>query len=158
MTATKPFNPRSFTAAPQQIQKKAILIAPVERVWEVIANHQGMTEWVPMIKEVHLVTPDTEGAWGEGCERHCQFGPDLLKEKIVHWDPPYGYAYAIGDMHLVRDHVGYIQLIPTGDKTEVIWTQYFHPNGNFVKNFMAKNIMMPSVMSKALKNAAKLIA
>ena len=111
-----------------------------------------MTQWVPMIKDVHLVKPDTNGNWKEGCERHCQFGADLLEEKIVHWDEPYGYAYTISDMHLVKNHVGYIALKEKLDGTLLTWTQYFHPNGNFIKKWMAKNIMLPYVMKKALKN------
>ena len=152
---SKNFNPRQFTSAPQQIRKKSFIDAPIEEVWAIVADHQGMTEWMPMISQVNLVEANDAGEWGEGCERHCQFGPDTLKEKIVHWNPPYGYAYAISDMHLVRDHVGYMQLIPVGEGTEVIWTQYFHPNGNLLKNFMAKNIMLPTVMARGLKNLAK---
>jgi uncharacterized protein YndB with AHSA1/START domain len=157
MTATK-FNPRQFTSAPQQIRKKTVVAAPIEDVWKIVSDHQGMTQWMPMISHVELVKANDAGEWGEGCERHCKFGPDLLEEKIVHWDPPYSYAYAISDMHLVKNHVGHLRLISTGGGTEVIWTQYFHPNGNLLKNFVAKSIMLPSVMSKALKNLGKQIA
>lgn len=147
-----------FTKAPQQIKKTHFIAAPIESVWQIVADHQGMTQWVPMIKQVDLVKEDRDGHWGEGSERHCQFGPDLLQEKIVHWDPPYGYAYMIGDMHLVKDHLGHLQLSPTPEGTTITWTQYFQPNGNFLKRFMAKNVMMPNVMSKALKNLSKKVA
>jgi len=148
----KNFDPKQHTNAPLQIEKSRLINAPTDKVWDVVGDHQGMTNWMPMIRHVDLVQSNASGNWEEGCERHCQFGPDLLKEKIVHWDPPYGYAYSISDMHLVRDHVAFISLQPQGDKTLVTWTQYFRPNGNAVKNFVAKSIMMPTVMSKALKN------
>lgn len=158
-TTTKQlFDATQFTAAPRQIRKTSLIPAPIEKVWAVVADHRGMTGWMPMIKHVELVKENAAGEWGEGCERHCQFGPDLLEEKIVHWDPPYGYAYAIADMHLVRDHVAHIELREREGGTEVIWTQYFRPNGNFVKNFVAKNVMMPGVMARALKNLAKEVA
>lgn len=147
-----------YTDAPQQIQKTRLIDAAIEDVWKVVSDHQGMTQWMPMIKQVDLVQANTAGEWGEGCERHCHFGPDLLQEKIVHWDPPYGYAYMIGDMHLVKNHLGYIQLTPTNEGTLITWMQYFHPNGNFLKRFMAKRVMMPSVMSKALKNLNRKVA
>ena len=149
------FQSSKFTQSPLQILKTAYIDAPIEKVWEVVADHQGMTQWVPMIKHVELTIPGDQGDWGEGCERQCQFGPDLLKEKIVHWDPPYGYAYSIEDMHLVKDHVGHIALERVGDETKVTWRQYFQPNGNLVKNLVAKHLMMPNVMKKALKNLAK---
>jgi len=97
-----------FTDAPQQIQKTHFINAPIEKVWEVVADHKGMTQWMPMI--------------------------------------------------LVKGHLGHIELIKEGNGTKVNWTQYFYPNGNFIKRFMAKNVMMPSVMSKALKNLNKKVA
>ncbi len=151
----KTFNKTAFTKAPQQLQFSRVVKAPIQEVWNVVADHQGMTQWMPMIKHVNLVKPNAEGSWGEGCERHCQFGSDLLQEKIVHWDPPYGYAYMIADMHLVKNHVGYIQLTEKMEGTQVTWTQYFDPNGNFAKKWIAKNIMLPSVMKKALVNLEK---
>ncbi|MEL6919212.1 MAG: SRPBCC family protein, partial [Bacteroidota bacterium] len=131
------------------------LDAPITKVWKVVADHQGMTQWMPMIRHVDLVAPDQEGNWGEGCERHCSFGPDLLKEKIAHWDPPYGYAYRIADMHLVKDHIAHIKLTEKLDGTLVTWTQYFYPQGNAAKKWMAKNVMLPFIMKKALKNLEK---
>jgi len=147
-----------FTDAPKQIEKEQFIKAPIDKVWKIVADHQGMTQWMPMIKHVNLVKADAEGEWGEGCERHCQFGPDLLQEKIVYWDAPNGYAYMISDMHLVKGHLGHIQLVSENGGTRVKWTQYFHPNGNFIKRFMAKRVMMPNVMAKALKNLNKKVA
>lgn len=151
----KKFNPKEHTDAPQQIHKSRLIPAPIEKVWSVVADHKGMTQWMPFIKHVELVAPDSAGSWGEGCERHCQFGSDLLKETIAHWDPPYGYAYSIADMHLVADHLGHIALVEKLDGTLVSWTQYYNPQGNALKKWMAKNVMLPKVMSKALKNLEK---
>ena len=147
------FNPLNYTDAPQQIRKTRVVDARIEDVWDVVADHQGMTQWMPMISHVDLKTPDAEGGWGEGCERNCKFGPDLLEETVVHWDPPSGYAYSIADMHLVRDHVAHISLERVGEgKTQVTWTQYFRPNGFAAKAWFAKTVMMPWVMNKALGN------
>ncbi len=154
----KSFDPKEFTKAPKQMQFSRLVKAPIEEVWAVVADHQGMTQWMPMIKHVELIKPDDKGTWGEGCERHCTFGSDLLEEKIVFWDAPYGYAYRIADMHIVKDHLGHIQLLEKLDGTLVTWTQYYHPNGNAVKRWMAKNVMLPSVMKKALKNLEKKVA
>jgi hypothetical protein len=157
-TSPRLFNAKNFTSAPQQIRKTRYIDAPIEDVWAIVANHGGMTEWMPMISHVELTKSNDAGEFSEGCERECQFGPDLLKEKIIFWDAPYGYAYSIADMHLVRDHVGHFQLIPSGSGTEVIWRQYFYPNSNFAMNFVSRRVMMPSVMGKALKNLDKKIA
>ena len=151
----KELNIRKFTDAPKQMVISKWIKAPLQDVWEVVSDHEGMTQWIPMIKQVDLVEANAAGEWGEGCERHCKFGTDLLKEKIVHWDPPFGYAYMIGDMHLVKNHLGHFKLEETNGGTLVTWTQYFYPNGNAIKRWMAKNIMLPSVMKKGLKNLQK---
>ncbi len=153
----KKFNVTQFTEAPQQLQFSRIVNAPIREVWKIISDHQGMTQWMPMIKHVDLVIPDKKGGWEEGCERHCQFGGDVLKEKIAYWNPPYGYAYMIEDMHIVKDHVGHIELTEKLEGTLVTWSQYFYPQGNFAKKWMAKNVMLPFVMKKALKNLEKKI-
>lgn len=152
------FNPKQHTKAPEQLRKTRTIAAAIEEVWAIVADHGGMTQWMPMISHVELTKANAAGEFSEGCERECQFGPDLLKEKIVFWDAPYGYAYNIADMHLVRDHIGYMQLESVPEGTKLTWTQYFYPNSNFAMNFIARRIMMPGVMTKALKNLAKKVA
>lgn len=151
----KTLNIKEFTHASEQIKVNRLIKASITKVWQVVADHQGMTQWMPMIKHVNLVKPDKQGTWEAGCERHCQFGNDLLQEKIAFWDPPYGYAYMISDMHIVKNHLGHIQLTEKLEGTLVTWTQYFEPQGNFMKKWMAKNVMLPQVMKKALKNLEK---
>ncbi|MEM9547184.1 MAG: SRPBCC family protein [Bacteroidota bacterium] len=148
----KKFNPDDFTNAPRQLQKSRLINASKHKIWPIVADHKGMASWMPMIKHVDLVKQGVHKDWGDGCERHCQFGPDLLEEKIVFWDEPNGYAYQISDMHLVKNHLGYISLESKGDGTQITWTQYFKPNGNFVKQIISKHIMMPFIMSRALAN------
>ena len=149
---------KQFTNAPKQLMVERTVNAPIADVWNIVADHQGMTSWMPMIKQVDLIESNQAGNWEAGSERHCQFGADLLKEKIVHWDPPYGYAYMISDMHIVKDHLGYFQLEEVPEGTKITWTQYFVPNGNAVKNWMSKNVMLPSVMKKALRNLRNKVA
>ena len=85
-TAPRTFNATDYTDAPQQIQKTRYVDAPIEEVWAIVADHGGMTQWVPMISAVDLTATNHAGEFAEGCERQCKFGPDLLKEKIVFWD------------------------------------------------------------------------
>ena len=81
--------------------------------------------------------------------------PDLLKEKIVHWDAPYSYAYMIADNHLVKDHLGHFTITQKNGYCLVTWDQYFYPQGIPLKKWMMKNLMMPNVMKRALKNLNK---
>lgn len=151
-------NVRKFTDAPQQLSIKKEIAATPEEIWTTLSDHQGMTQWMPMIKSVDLVKEDDNGTWGEGCERHCQFGPDLLKERIVHWEAPYSYAYMIADNHLVKGHLGHFTIVPQNGYCLVTWDQYFYPQGMALKKWVMKNVMMPNVMKKALKNLGKKVA
>ncbi len=65
---------RKFIDAPHQLSIKREIKASPEEIWRTLSDHQGMTQWMPMIKNVDLVKADEHGEWGEGCERHCQFG------------------------------------------------------------------------------------
>lgn len=146
---------RKYTDAPHQISITRNIRAKPEDIWRTLSDHQGMTQWMPMIKQVDLVKADENGAWEEGSERHCQFGPDLLKEKIVHWNAPTSYAYMIADNHIVKSHLGHFTITDKGNYCIVTWDQYFYPQGFAVKKWMMKNFMLPNVMKKALKNLDK---
>ena len=37
----KTFEIKQFTNSPLQITKKKIIYAPIERVWEIVADHKG---------------------------------------------------------------------------------------------------------------------
>jgi len=148
----KPFNPAALTTAPYQFSKRRNIPFTPEKIWPVIADHKGMTTWMPMITHVEITNEGNDGNLGLNCERECQFGPDLLREKIVYWNEPYSYAYMIADgsVPFASGHLGYIEINPKSNGSEVIWHQYFRPKG--FKGWMMKYIMMPIVMKKALKN------
>ncbi len=151
-------NIKNFTNAPEQLRVSKFIAAPITDIWKIVSDHEGMTGWMPMISKVELVQPNAEQKWEEGSERHCQFGPDLLQERIVYWNPPYAYAYSIADMHIVKDHIGVFQLAEKNNGTQVTWIQYFNPNGIAPKRWMAKKVMLPFVMKKALKNLTKKVS
>jgi len=152
ISVQKSFNPKLFTTAPFQFSVKRKFLFSPENVWNIVADHQGMTTWMPMISHVEITNKGSEEKLGLNCERECKFGPDLLKEKIVHWDEPYGYAYMIADgsVPFASGHLGFIEIKPKEYGSEVVWYQYFRPKG--FKGWMMKNFMMPWVMKKALKN------
>lgn len=151
----KPFNSKDHTDAPQQLQFSKMLKSSIDEAWDILSMHEAISKWIPMVNACIRKTPGPDGNWEEGCVREVLFGKDTLTETIVHWDEPYGYAYSISDMHVVKDHVGHFELTKEVDGTRITWTQYYKPQGNFVKRWLAKNVMLPSVMKKALKNFEK---
>jgi haloalkane dehalogenase len=163
MTAVKTaFQPKKLTNAPLQITVSRQIRHSAMQIWPVLADHEGMTTWMPGIKHVDVKHNGVNDDRGLHCERECTFGNDLLREKIVHWNPPYGYAYMIADGSLafVSGHLGHIDVEPNEQGARVTWRQYFRPKG--LKGWMMKRVMMPQIMKMALKKlerkAAKSLA
>ncbi len=59
------FDPTKYTSARLQAGGWIKFTDPPEKVFARIANHEGMTEWVPLLKQVTVMHPSTI-ATGEG--------------------------------------------------------------------------------------------
>jgi hypothetical protein len=90
------FDPSEFTNARLQSEGWIRFTDPPEQVFARLANHEGMTEWLPLLKKV-TVTHPRELAPGEsaiGTTRELTFhGGITLVEHVVFWNPPLCYAY-----------------------------------------------------------------
>jgi len=152
------FNLGKYSTLPETFRIERIFKKTPKQIWPELANHRGMVEWMPGIKHVE-VSHNAEGNEGLGCKRTCQFGPSLLHEEIVLWEPEKAYGYKIADNELIENHVAYITLQDLGNgKTKVSWIQHLQPKGNFINQFMMKNIMLPRTLKKGLANLESRIA
>lgn len=59
--------------------------APVEKVWQVLANLEAVQHYNPLVKGAHYVSPNKEGV---GATRYCDFKPKgFSKERVIEWKP-----------------------------------------------------------------------
>ncbi len=59
--------------------------APVDRVWDTLADIGSIDEWNPGVKRSHVTTDRREGL---GTGRHCELpGKKHLDETVVDWEP-----------------------------------------------------------------------
>ena len=59
--------------------------APVEKVWEALADIGGIDEWNPGVVQSHATSEKTGGV---GATRFCDLGGEnYLDEEVVAWDP-----------------------------------------------------------------------
>ncbi len=59
--------------------------APVDRVWDTLADIGSIHEWNPGVKQSHITTRYQEGL---GTGRHCDLGQKrYLDETVVDWEP-----------------------------------------------------------------------
>lgn len=152
------FDPRRFTSAPLRMEGVVRFDAPPERVFAKIADHQGMVGWVPMMKSVRVdhLGSAAPGTCGVGSVRHCSVqGMGQIRETIVYWEPPRGYAYrAAAKMMPTKNHLA-VMLVRSDQcgGSLLIWRHYFHYKG-FMMRWMFP-FMFTSMMNKAIDNLRK---
>ena len=95
--------------------------APVERVWEVLADFGGTYRYNPNVTESHSTSDANAGV---GAERHCDlsFGGAQVEERIVGWDEGRSYDVAIVESKRtppMKDPLARFEVEPDGDATIV---------------------------------------
>jgi len=120
------------TQAPLRLVKTARLLAPPTDVFAVVSDHVGTEAWFPVIERVQVDNTNAEVVGGYGATRYCTLSNGaVLTEKIVEFDPPhlFGYAVADGNAFGVQGHLALINLeTDAAGNTLLTWQQYFnHP-------------------------------
>ncbi len=139
------FDPARYTSAPQQTEGWIRFDGPPQKAFDRIADHAGMTEWVPLLKHV-TVDPKTlkDGGSAVGTVRTLVFeGGIWLEEKIVFWNPPLGYAYATtGKVFPLKDYVGVMAVEggpPTGGTFHI--REYFSLEGKIQEAILPHGVL-----------------
>jgi hypothetical protein len=140
MLATTPrtvgtLNIDTVTSAPLRVITTARLDAPLVEVFAVIADHGGLSAWLPLIEQVQVDHSNAAVEGGDGTVRSCTLqGGAILQETIIGFDPPhmYGYTIADGNAFGVQNHLGVVSLAADDrGNTILTWQQYFdHPEAD----------------------------
>ncbi len=124
--------PGDLARAPLRNENIVVLNAPIDVVWEVIADHSQLPSYAAGIREVQLGEACDGPGGGVGCPRTCVFheGPPAL-ETVVLVDEPHaiGTSGVEPSPYQVSDDLTWITLRSVGaERTEVRWQLYFqHP-------------------------------
>ena len=96
--------------------------APVEKVWEVLADHEGMAKWAPGLKATLVRRGDFEHN-GVGAQRKIQpLALPSFVEEVIEFEPNERMSYkAVAGIPL-RNYVGTVELHPAGGNTEIVYT------------------------------------
>lgn len=96
--------------------------APIDRVWQVLADHEGMSSWVPGLK-VEVTRPGTTEPNGVGAVRKVGIGsPGPIVEEVVAFEPGQRLGYkALAGVPL-KNYRGEVTLRPAGSGTEITYT------------------------------------
>lgn len=109
-----------------RIELSARIAAPRERVFDVLADHEGMVLWT-QAREVVLRHPGDPPPNGVGAVRVIRARGFAVEEEILAYERPKRMAYRISAGVPVRDHHAEIVLEPDGAGTRVLWSVRFRP-------------------------------
>ncbi len=106
---------------------KVYIHSPIERVWELISNHEGYPEVFEGVTSCKLLKEGKDDRNGVGATREVLIGRVRFVENIVVFDPPRRLEYRVIECSVPLDHeLGRIDLIPRGEGTELHWVTTFH--------------------------------
>jgi uncharacterized protein YndB with AHSA1/START domain len=130
---------------------KATVAAPAEVVFDVLTDHRGYADISP-VRKVTLERDGDPAPNGVGAIRRVSLVGPPIREEVVEYQRPTRFAYRMLSGAPLRDHVGTVELTPTGDKTDVAYHVDTTPTIPVVGNIAAQAI---KVAVKQLLNAIK---
>jgi uncharacterized protein YndB with AHSA1/START domain len=98
----------------------AVVNAPIDSVWALIADHEGMAGWGPGLK-VDLVRNGDGDRNGKGAVRKIRTPLPVLAilEEVVDFDPPYRMAYRAVSGVPLKNYLGEIELTTVAAGTRI---------------------------------------
>ena len=101
----------------------ATVAAPANRVWAVLSDYEGMSDWAPGLK-ITLDRPGTTESNGVGAQRRIQAVPGMapLVEEIIAFEPDQRLSYRGVSGIPFRNYVGDVVLRPSGSGTAITYT------------------------------------
>ena len=135
----------------------ATVHAPVDRVWEVLSDHEGMSRWAPGLK-VALRSEGSTDRNGLGAVRVIDApGPaPSIVEEVVAFEPGHRLGYRALSGVPLKGYGGDVQLRALGGSTEITYTITADQRVPFVERAAAKAISF--VLLKALVRQVKATA
>ncbi len=108
------------------IEVSSIIAAPREKVWALLANHEGMKKWAP-VREVIRRRPGAPDPDGEGAIRTIRAYGMAVDERITVFKPGERLEYALIEGAPIREHAGEVVRAPDDAGTRVTWSVRFRP-------------------------------
>ena len=153
------FDPTQFTNAPLQTEGWIRFTDPPVKVFALIANHEGMTAWLPLLKKVTVTHPQAlpPGESMVGTTRTLKFqGGITLVEQVVFWNTPWCYAYDTqGKGFPLQNYIGLFGVVPEKNGGTFVFREYFDAKGRVKRAVIPHGLVLP--MRQAFKKLSKLI-
>ncbi len=123
------FTPVPITRRPQPdahtIEQTVHVAAPPDVTWQVISDHEAMSEWAGIGPVRRIVDGETDPN-GRGAQRELNIGGTIV-EQVIADNPPCSYRYRVIKGSLFVCHQGELLVRPHGDGTALTWKIRFRP-------------------------------
>jgi uncharacterized protein YndB with AHSA1/START domain len=94
--------------------------APPEIVFDVLTDHRRYPE-ITSLRKAELEREGEPAPNGVGAIRVLTVAGPPMREEVISYERPYRFAYKILSGLPVRDHVGTVELQPSGSGTQVVY-------------------------------------
>ena len=110
------FTPRPVAKRPQAdthaIKRTIRIAAPAQATWDVIADHERMSQWIGL-GSVRRTVDGAPIPDGRGSERLLKLLGASITEQVVSYQPPVSYRYRVTKGSPFVSHQGEISCEPT---------------------------------------------
>jgi uncharacterized protein YndB with AHSA1/START domain len=94
--------------------------APPETVFDVLTDHRGYTKITPL-RKAELEREGEPASNGVGAIRRLTAVGPPMREEVLAYEPGRRFSYKLLSGLPVRDHVGTVELTPSGAGTSVVY-------------------------------------
>ncbi len=94
--------------------------APPEVVFDVLTDHRRYAEITPL-RKAELEREGEPAPNGVGAIRVLSVAGPPMREEVIAYERPFRFAYKILSGLPVRDHVGTVEMQPSGEGTEITY-------------------------------------
>lgn len=113
--------PEWIDSAPLRVERSVDIAASPERVWSIIADHEGWPRWFDALDRVEV----TAGATGVGGGRRVTLSRITLDEEFTAWDPVEHFAFAVvgSKVPILHTMAESVRIERTDDGCRVVYRQ-----------------------------------
>jgi len=139
------------------LREEAVYAAPLEAVWEVLADWESQADWMPDVAWIRVLGPEREdGAQLEVRTKVFGLPATTDRVRVTVWDPP--HELAVVHEGLVRGRGSWV-LEPVPPGTRLLWTEELQLPGGSAGDLAMRTYApwQTAMLRRSLSNLRRLV-
>ena len=130
-----------------KVEAQIVIDAPVEKVWEVLADFGAVYRWAPSVTDSYSTSKNNSGS---EASRHCDVaGFGGIEETVTEWNEGREFTYVFTGVGPISEGYSTWSVKPQGDKTlvytELRYTVRFGPLGALMNALIMRRKLAQSL-------------